>query len=73
MLWTRELGAGYSAFVVAEGRAFTLFQTSAGMFLIAIDAESGAELWKERFDWPWHPRGTYPGPGERRRGSWSAT
>ncbi|MBA4191108.1 MAG: hypothetical protein C0467_24245 [Planctomycetaceae bacterium] len=62
VLWTRELGAGYSAFVVAEGRAFTLYQTSAGMFLIALDAETGEELWKERIDWPWQPRGMYPGP-----------
>ena len=37
VLWTRELGPGYSAFVVAEGKAFTLFQTTAGMFLIALN------------------------------------
>jgi outer membrane protein assembly factor BamB len=62
VLWTRELGAGYSAFVVAEGRAFTALQTSTGMFLIALDADTGAELWKERIDWPWQPGGMYPGP-----------
>lgn len=61
-LWTRELGAGYSAFAVAQGRAFTLFQTSAGMFLIALDLDTGAELWKERVDWPWQHGGVYPGP-----------
>jgi outer membrane protein assembly factor BamB len=62
VLWTRELGPGYSAFVVAQGRAFTLFQTSAGMSLIALDADTGAELWKERIDWPWQHGGMYPGP-----------
>jgi outer membrane protein assembly factor BamB len=62
VLWTRELGAGYSAFAVAQGRAFTLFQTSAGMFLIALDADTGVELWKERVDWPWQHGGMYPGP-----------
>jgi outer membrane protein assembly factor BamB len=62
VLWTRELGPGYSAFIVAGERAFTLFQTSGGMFLIALDAATGAEFWKERVDWPWQPGGMYPGP-----------
>ncbi|CAN5154222.1 hypothetical protein BH11PLA2_BH11PLA2_43760 [soil metagenome] len=62
VLWTRELGPGYSAFIVAEGRAFTLFQTSGGMYLIALDVDTGTELWKERIDWPWQPGGMYPGP-----------
>src|SRR5262245_42157816 len=35
VLWTRELGPGYSSLVVADGRAFTLYQTTAGMYLIA--------------------------------------
>ncbi len=62
VLWTRELGPGYSAFVIAEGRAFTLYQTSAGMFLIALNADTGKEIWTERVDWPWQPGGMYPGP-----------
>lgn len=62
VLWIRELGPGYSAFTIAENRAFTLFQTNAGMFLIALDAGTGAELWKERVDWPWQQGGMYPGP-----------
>ena len=47
------MGAGYSAFVVADGRAFTLFQTTIGMYLTALDPDTGAELWKERVGWPW--------------------
>ena len=62
VLWTRELGPGYSAFIVAEGRAFTLFQTTGGIFLISLDVDTGAEIWKERVDWPWQPGGMYPGP-----------
>ncbi len=62
ILWVRELGPGYSGFVVAEGRAFTLFQTNTGMFLIALDADTGAEAWRVRVDWPWQPGGMYPGP-----------
>ena len=62
VLWSRELGPGYSGFVVAGGRAFTLFQTNTGMFLIALDADTGAEVWRARVDWPWQPGGMYPGP-----------
>ena len=62
VLWTRELGPGYSGFVVAGGRAFTLYQTNTGMFLIALDADTGAEVWRARVDWPWQPGGMYPGP-----------
>lgn len=62
VLWTRELGPGYSAFTVAEGKAFTLFQKTGGMFLLAVDPDTGEELWKERVDWPWQPGGMYPGP-----------
>lgn len=62
VLWTRELGAGYSAFVVGDGKAFTAFQTSGGMFLVALAADTGTEIWKERIDWPWQPGGMYPGP-----------
>ena len=62
VLWTRELGPGYSAIIVAEGRAFTLFQATGGIFLIALDVDTGAEIWKERVDWPWQAGGVYPGP-----------
>lgn len=62
ILWSRELGPGYSAFIVADGKAFTLFQTTGGMFLTALDADTGVEIWKQRVDWPWQPGGMYPGP-----------
>jgi hypothetical protein len=35
VLWARDLGPGYSGFVVAAGRAFTLFQTNTGIFVVA--------------------------------------
>src|SRR5262245_2666087 len=41
VLWTRELGQGYSGFVAAGDRVFTQFQTRAGQFLIALRAGSG--------------------------------
>ncbi len=62
ILWTRELGPGYSSLIVARGKAFTLYQTTAGMFLIALDVDTGEPVWKQRIDWPWQPGGMYPGP-----------
>jgi len=62
VLWVRDLGPGYSGFVVVDDRAFTLYQTNTGMFLTALDADTGADVWRVRVDWPWQPGGQYPGP-----------
>jgi outer membrane protein assembly factor BamB len=62
ILWSRELGPAYSGIVVAENRVFTLFQNKSGMFLIAMDATNGDELWRLRVDLPWQHGGMYPGP-----------
>ena len=32
------------------------------MFVTALDADTGAEIWRERVDWPWQSGGAYPGP-----------
>lgn len=61
-LWARGLGQGYSGFVVAEGRVYTQRQTLAGQFLLCLDPETGQTLWEQRYDWPWQPKGAYPGP-----------
>ena len=62
VLWRRDLGQGYSGFVVAGGRVFTQFQTLAGQFVVCLDPETGAERWRHRYGWPWQPAGLYPGP-----------
>jgi outer membrane protein assembly factor BamB len=62
ILWAHELGPGYSSFVIAEGRAFTLFQSNGGMYLIALNLDTGEPIWKVRVDDPWHRGGMYPGP-----------
>ncbi len=62
VLWTREIGQGYSAFVVADGRAYTQTQTLYEQRLICLDAETGAELWSQRYGWPFDGGGLYPGP-----------
>jgi outer membrane protein assembly factor BamB len=62
LLWSFELGQGYSGFVAAGERVFTQFQTRTGQFVICLDAATGNEIWRRRVDWPWQPAGAYPGP-----------
>jgi outer membrane protein assembly factor BamB len=47
-LWRIPLGAGYSAVSVAGDRAYTMFATEEGEFVIALDAKTGKTLWKVR-------------------------
>ncbi|MEO8493661.1 MAG: PQQ-binding-like beta-propeller repeat protein [Planctomycetota bacterium] len=62
VLWTRELGQGYSSFVAWDDRVATQYQTLAGQFVVCLDADTGRTLWQHRYDWPHEPAGVYPGP-----------
>jgi outer membrane protein assembly factor BamB len=62
VLWRRDLGPGYSGFIVAEGKAYTQHQTLGGQYLLCLDPDSGQTVWETRYDWPWQPKGAYPGP-----------
>jgi outer membrane protein assembly factor BamB len=62
VLWTRELGQGYSSFAVVNGKAYTQYQTLSGQYVICLDVSTGATLWEHRYDWPWQPASVYPGP-----------
>lgn len=62
VLWTRELGQGYSAFVGYEDRVFTQGQTLSGQFLYCLDAHTGKTIWQYKVDWPYQGMGVYPGP-----------
>src|SRR5205809_269594 len=57
ILWSRNLGQGYSGLVAVGDRVFTQFQSRSGQFVVCLDADSGAEIWSERVDWPWQPAG----------------
>ena len=61
VLWTRELGQGYSAFVAWSNRIATQYQSLAGQYVICLDADTGHTLWEHRYDWPYDPAGVYPG------------
>ena len=62
VLWTRELGQGYSSFIAWRDRVATQTQTLRGQFVVCLDANSGETLWEYRYGWPYDPAGVYPGP-----------
>lgn len=62
VLWTRELGQGYSSFIAVGPHAFTLTQTLYEQAVVCLDAETGRTVWSARFGWPYDGGGLYPGP-----------
>jgi outer membrane protein assembly factor BamB len=49
VVWTAEnLGVGYSSLSVAKGRIFTIGSIGEDEFVIALELDSGKELWKTR-------------------------
>lgn len=62
VLWTRELGQGYSSFVAWPNRIATQYQSLSGQYVICLDADTGNTIWEHRYDWPYDPAGVYPGP-----------
>lgn len=52
LVWRAPIGAGWSAFAVAGGRAFTLEQDEHGQRASARRASSGELLWSTRIDEP---------------------
>ena len=59
VLWRVDIGSGYSGVAIADGRVLTMLDDN-GQFMLALDAETGAELWRQRI------ADTYPGHD----GSW---
>ncbi len=62
VLWTLDLGRGYSGFTAMGNRVFTQTQTLSAQFVLCLDADTGEEIWRRRYDWPYDPSGMYPGP-----------
>ncbi len=66
VLWRIELGHGYSGFVVAGDRAYTMYQALWGQYLVCLDVATGTFLWRRRVDGPSPPpNGHAPWPSER--------
>jgi PQQ-like domain len=62
VLWTRNLGQGYSAFVASGDRVFTQAQYMTGQYVYCLAADTGTTIWEYRYDWPYETAGVYPGP-----------
>lgn len=62
VLWTIELGQGYSSFVAWGNSVATQYQTLGGQYVICLDAKTGRVHWQHRYAWPYEPAGVYPGP-----------
>ncbi len=60
--WQIAAGQGFSGFAVVGKRVFTQLQTRAGQYVVCLDLETGQELWRTRYGWPWENTGRWPGP-----------
>jgi len=59
VLWKAEVGAGYSAFSVADGKAYTMGFADGKDTVWCFDAETGAVVWQFAYA---SEAGDYPGP-----------
>lgn len=62
VMWTRELGQGYSSFIAVGPHVFTLTQTLYEQAVVCLDADTGRTIWSKRYAWPYDGGGLYPGP-----------
>ena len=62
VVWTRELGQGYSSFIAVGPHVFTLTQTLYEQAVVCLDAATGQTVWSTRYGWPYEGGGLYPGP-----------
>jgi hypothetical protein len=62
VLWRVDLGEGYSSFVAVGDRLYTQTQSRSGQYVVCLDPDTGREIWRERYDWPYKPDEEYPGP-----------
>jgi len=62
VLWTRELGRGYSGFIAVGGRVYTQTQSISAQSVLCLDADTGRTIWEHRYGWPYEAAGMYPGP-----------
>ena len=62
VLWSRELGQGYSGFVAVGNHVYTQTQTLYRQSLVCLDAATGETLWTHQYGWPYDGGGLYPGP-----------
>lgn len=62
VLWTREIGQGYSSFIAWDDRVATQRQFLTGQSVLCMHADTGETIWEYRYAFPYDPAGVYPGP-----------
>lgn len=62
VLWSLQLGQGYSGFVAVGDRVYTQTQSLAEQIVLCLEADTGAKIWSYRYGWPNEANGLYPGP-----------
>jgi len=62
VVWRRNLGQGYSAFIGVGRWVYTQAQTVTGQYVVCLDAKTGTERWRHWYEWPYAHAGVYPGP-----------
>ena len=62
VLWSRQIGQGYSSFIAVGNRVFTQTQTLYEQAVVCLDADTGETIWSTRYGWPYEGGGLYPGP-----------
>ena len=62
VVWTRELGQGYSSFAAVGNRVFTQTQSLYQQSVVCLDAGTGDTVWAYNYGWPYDGGGLYPGP-----------
>jgi outer membrane protein assembly factor BamB len=60
--WQAQVGVGFSGPVVAGGRVFTQGHAGEGDSVVALDAETGRELWRHSQPEPLNPKMYEGGP-----------
>ncbi len=62
VLWTKEIGKGYSSFIAVGDRVWTQTQTLYEQAVVCLDAATGETVWSQKYGWPYDGGGLYPGP-----------
>lgn len=62
VLWTKEIGAGFSGLIAHGGRVYTQTQSLTEQEVIALDGDTGQTIWEHRYAWPYQAGGMFPGP-----------
>ena len=62
VMWTREIGDGYSGLIAHGGRVYTQAQGLTHQKVLALDAETGQSVWEYSYSWSYQAGGMFPGP-----------